>query len=74
MFGLFLITLVTGLAAACFYLNTSEEVPKIMAIAILAICFCFDIIVAPWQIQFLLLIAVLVSTRNVSMPSKENLG
>lgn len=74
MFSLFLISLATGLVAACLYLNTSEEIPRIMAFSILAICCAVALVAAPWFIQLLILICVIYRTRNLSLPTEKNWG
>jgi hypothetical protein len=74
MSSLLLISLLTALGAAYFYLNVSEEIPRIMALTIVAICFILDLALAPWPIQLLILMLVLIATRNVSVPNQRRLG
>lgn len=74
MFSLFFISLGIGLIAAYLYRYASEEIPRIMVVGILAICCAIALVVAPWFIQLSILTFVLYSTRNFSLPQKENWG
>ena len=71
MSSLFIISLVTALIALYLYLNLSEEIPRIFALAIVAICFVLDLIVAPWPVQLSILIGILVTTRTISLPNQN---
>lgn len=74
MSSLFFISLFTALGAAFVYLSASGEIPRIMALTIVAICFVLDLVLAPWPIQLLILMLVLFSTRNVTLPNLRRWG
>jgi hypothetical protein len=74
MFTVLVVSLLTAIGAAFFYLNASGEIPRIMSLILVLICFLLDIVLAPWPIQFLILIVVLISTRNIALPNQHPLG
>jgi len=64
----FLVSLATAVVALVLYANMSEEVPRMCALGIVAICFVLDLVLAPWPIQALILLFVLVRGKK-SLPS-----
>lgn len=74
MSSLFVISLFTAVGAAFVYLSASGEIPRIMALTIVALCFVLDLVLAPWPIQMLILILVLFTTRNVALPNPRRWG
>ncbi len=73
MFAICLISLFTAIGAGYFYLHVSEEVPRILALAIVAVSFFLELVLAPWPIQLLIVIVVLITTRNVSLRNQRSL-
>ncbi|MBE9041563.1 hypothetical protein IQ235_12310 [Oscillatoriales cyanobacterium LEGE 11467] len=69
MSPLFAIALISALVAAYLYLNLSEEVPRMCALGIVAICFVLDLVLAPWPIQLVILTLVLVVPRKLMAPN-----
>lgn len=66
MSSLLLISLTTALVAAYFYLNTFEEIPRILAFSIGAVCLFFSLVMTPWSIQLLILLFIFWGTRKLS--------
>lgn len=66
----FMITL--GIAAAVTYIlkNSADEIAYLAA-SILLVSLLVSLVIAPWQIQVLLLVLVLLSGRRVSQPSRQ---
>jgi hypothetical protein len=69
MLGMFLIALTTSLTAWFCYLNTSDEIPRIMAIAIGSLSMGYDLVIAPWPLQLCLVFLILYRTRHLTPPS-----
>lgn len=66
MSSLLLISLTTALVAAYFYLNTFEEIPRILAFSIGAVCLFFSLVMTPWSIQLLILLFIFWGTSKLS--------
>ncbi|MGC9504535.1 MAG: hypothetical protein ACP5D4_12475 [Baaleninema sp.] len=66
MSPIFIISIVTALIAGYLYVNLSEEIPRIFALGIVALCFILDIALAPWPVQLLILGLVLAGSRTLS--------
>ena len=64
----FLIALFTAVLAFVLYANLSEEVPRLFALGIVILCFLLDLVLAPWPIQAIVLLTVLVGSKKL-MPS-----
>ncbi len=62
----FTIPLAIALVAAYVYENCADEVGTIVAICGV-VCLILCLILLPWPIQLLLLIFVLISTRQISL-------
>ncbi len=69
MFSTLVISSLTALGAACLYLNASGEIIRILALLMVAVCAIVDLVLAPWPIQFVILIIILLLPRNLSLPS-----
>ncbi|MBP0000141.1 MAG: hypothetical protein J7641_14285 [Cyanobacteria bacterium SID2] len=61
-----IISVVTALIAVYLYLNLSDEIPRLFALGIAAMCFVLDIALAPWPVQLLILGLVLAGSRTLS--------
>ena len=61
-----LISLTIALVAAYFYLNTFEEIPRILAFSIGAVCLFFSLVMTPWSIQLLILLFIFLGTSKLS--------
>ncbi|MDY6806944.1 MAG: hypothetical protein SXA11_24480 [Cyanobacteriota bacterium] len=72
MFPIFLI--LTALVAAYFYLKATEELPQILTLTTVAICVFLALAMAPWEVQLLMVILLLVVTRKVSWRKPGHLG
>ena len=68
MIGMFWIALITSLTAGFCYMNTSEEIPRILAISVGAMGLGCDLVIAPWPLQLSLVLFILYWTRHVSPP------
>jgi hypothetical protein len=68
MSPVFLVALFTAVLAFTLYANLSEEVPRMCALGIVILCFVLDLILAPWPIQAMVLLAVLLGSKKL-MPS-----
>ncbi|MCT7963724.1 hypothetical protein NG799_14905 [Laspinema sp. D1] len=68
MIGMFWIALVTSLTAWFCYMNTSEEIPRILAMAVGTLGVGCDLVIAPWPLQLGLVLLILYWTRHVSPP------
>lgn len=68
MSPVFLVALLTAILAFALYANLSEEVPRMCALGIVVLCFVLDLVLAPWPIQAIVLLAVLVGSKKL-MPS-----
>jgi hypothetical protein len=66
MFSLIVMVLVMGGLIAFLCVNSSEEVPKLLTVAIAGISGIFALVFAPWQVQLVLLFFVLFTTRNIA--------
>ncbi len=66
MLGMFWIALTASLVAGFCYLNTSEEIPRIMAITVGTLGVGYDLVIAPWPIQLSLVLFILYRTRYLS--------
>lgn len=66
----FMMTL--GIAAAVTYIlkNSADEIAY-LAVSILLVSLLVSLVIAPWQIQVLLLMLVLLGGRRVSQPSRQ---
>ncbi|HIK28966.1 MAG TPA: hypothetical protein IGR89_13010 [Oscillatoriaceae cyanobacterium M7585_C2015_266] len=73
MFSTLAISFLTALGAAYFYLNASGEIIRILALLIVTICALIDLVIAPWPIQFVILIIILFWPRNLSLPSNRRI-
>lgn len=58
----FLIPLTTGLVAGYIFKNSADEMAYLMG-AVTIICLILTLVLAPWQIQLLVLILVLITTK-----------
>jgi sensor domain CHASE-containing protein len=70
---IFLIPLVAAIGAAYAYTISSRELPILLAASVAIICLVLSLILAPWQVQLLLLLGILVKTRNLSVPRERKL-
>lgn len=68
MLGIFWIALGTSLTAWFCYMNTSEEIKRILAITVGTLGVGCDLVIAPWPIQLSLVLLILYWTRHVSPP------
>ncbi|WP_254566976.1 hypothetical protein [Oscillatoria sp. HE19RPO] len=68
MIGIFWIALGSSLTAWFCYMNTSEEIPRILAIAVGTLGVSCDLVIAPWPIQLSLVLFILYCTRHISPP------
>jgi|GEM_PF-2388908 len=66
MFWLMVMVLVMGGLIAFLCINSSEEVSKVLTVAIAGITGMFALVFAPWQVQLVLLVFILFSTRNTA--------
>ncbi|MGB3238850.1 MAG: hypothetical protein WBB29_11170 [Geitlerinemataceae cyanobacterium] len=64
MSSVFVVALITAIVAGYIYLNVTEEVPRISALGIAALCFILDLILAPWPVQLIVLTLVLTVPRR----------
>ena len=71
MIGMFWMALVTSVTAGFCYMNTSEEIPRILAISVGALGVGCDLVIAPWPVQLGLVLLILYWTRHVSPPAKN---
>ncbi|MBD2388601.1 hypothetical protein [Cylindrospermum sp. FACHB-282] len=60
----FLIPLFTGLVTGYFFKKSNDEIAYIAGV-FAAISFIISLVLAPWQIQFALLILILASTNKL---------
>lgn len=65
----FLVPLFTGLLTGYLVKQTNDEIAYIGGVFAI-ICLILSLILAPWQIQLILLVLVLVSTRKL-LSSKD---
>jgi hypothetical protein len=70
MSPVFLVALFTAVLAFVFYANLSEEVPRMCALGIVILCFILDLVLAPWPIQAMVLLTVLIGSKKL-MPSSS---
>jgi hypothetical protein len=68
MSPVFLVAFLTAILAFVLYANLSEEVPRMCALGIVILCFVLDLVLAPWPIQAIVLLAVLFGSKKL-MPS-----
>jgi energy-converting hydrogenase Eha subunit E len=66
MFALIVMVLVMGGLIAFLCINSSEEVSKVLTVAIAGISGMLALVFAPWQVQLVLLVFILFSTRNIA--------
>jgi energy-converting hydrogenase Eha subunit E len=66
MFWLMVMVLVMGGLIAFLCINSSEEVSKVLTVAIAGISGMLALVFAPWQVQLVLLVFILFSTRNIA--------
>ncbi|AFY34241.1 hypothetical protein Cal7507_3853 [Calothrix sp. PCC 7507] len=59
----FLVTLFTGLITGYFVRKSNDEIAYIAGVFAI-VCLVFSLVLAPWQIQLMLLIFVIVSTNK----------
>lgn len=60
MSSVFVISFLTAIVAGYIYLNVTDEIPRISALGIAALCFVLDLILAPWPVQSIVLTLVLI--------------
>lgn len=72
MFPIFLV--LTALAAAYFYQKATEELPQILTLTTVAISLFLALTMAPWEVQLLMVILLLVVTRKVSWRKLGHFG
>ena len=70
MSTVFFVALLTAILAFVLYANLSEEVPRLFALGIVILCFLLDLILAPWPVQAIVLLTVLVGSKKL-MPSSS---
>ncbi len=61
---LFVIPLLTGLIAGYIFKTTTDEIGQLTGV-VAAISLILSLVLAPWQLQVLMLIVVLVSTQKL---------
>jgi predicted membrane protein len=69
---LFLIPLFTGLVTGYIFKNSTDEIGQIIGV-VAAISLVLSLILAPWQVQLLLLVVVLVSTKKLLQQNEYEL-
>ncbi|MFB2769760.1 DUF4278 domain-containing protein [Pelatocladus sp. BLCC-F211] len=69
---LFVIPLFTGLVAGYVFKKSTDEIGQIIGV-VAAISLALGLILAPWQVQLLLLIVVFVSTKKLLQPNEYKL-
>ena len=72
MFPIFLV--LTALVAANFYFKATEELPQILTLTAVAISLFLAIATAPWELQLLAIILVLIATRKLCLPKPGRFG
>jgi len=72
MFPIFLV--LTALIAANFYFKASEELPQILALTVVAICLFLALTIAPWEVQLLTIVLVLLASRKLCLPKPDRFG
>jgi hypothetical protein len=60
----FLLPLFTGLITGYIWKRSADEVAKLLGVACV-ICLVLSLIIAPWQLQVLLLASVLIGTKKL---------
>lgn len=65
----FLIPLTTGLVAGYIFKNSADEMAYLMG-AVTIICLILTLVLAPWQIQLLVLILVLITTKRLLLQNE----
>lgn len=73
MASFFLIALIF-LSAVALYLKTTEEIPQILALAAIWACCIFALVLAPWELQLILLLSILIGTRKIDKINPRQLG
>ena len=66
MLTFFLISLPIAMLAAWLYANASEEMERVVSLAIVSLWCLMNVAIAPWPIQLGILLFVLFTTRNVA--------
>lgn len=61
---LFLIPLATSLVAAYIFKNSADEIAYLMG-SITVVSIILGLVLAPWQIQLLILIFVIINTKRL---------
>ncbi|BAZ69897.1 MAG: DUF4278 domain-containing protein [Pelatocladus maniniholoensis HA4357-MV3] len=69
---LFVIPLFTGLVAGYIFKKSTDEIGQIIGV-VAAISLALGLILAPWQVQVLLLIVVFVSTKKLLQQNEYKL-
>ncbi len=69
---LFVIPLFTGLVAGYIFKKSTDEIGQIIGV-VAAISLALGLILAPWQVQLLLLIVVFVSTKKLLQQNEYKL-
>ncbi|MBW4496201.1 MAG: hypothetical protein KME26_24630 [Oscillatoria princeps RMCB-10] len=67
MFPIYLIALAMSLGAIWVFFKTSQEVYTVLAAAVGIICFIWGFALAPWHLQLLLVVILLVLERLYAM-------
>jgi Domain of unknown function (DUF4278) len=68
----FLIPLFTGLVSGYIFQKSTDEIGYLAGVAAV-ISFVISLILAPWEIQFLLLVVVLVSTHKLLQQNESRI-
>ncbi len=68
----FLIPLFTGLVSGYIFQKSTDEIGYLAGVAAV-ISFVVSLILAPWEIQFLLLVVVLVSTHKLLQQNESRI-
>ncbi|QIZ69654.1 hypothetical protein [Oxynema aestuarii] len=70
MFYLFIGAAIAATIATYCYSHTCEEIPRILALTILAISVLLELILAPWPIQLAIAILLLLTNRHLPVNSQ----
>ena len=65
MSSVLVISFLTAIVAGYIYLNVTDEIPRISALGIAALCFILDLILAPWPVQLIVLTLVLTVSNQL---------
>lgn len=69
----FLVPLMTGVVSAYIFNKSAEEMADLSGLVTI-VSIILTLILAPWQLQLLVLIAVIISTRRLLLQNEYKIG